>query len=127
VRGSNNLIGKYGLEELPVPFMAAWLSFCVSFTGAVIIYRVRFGHLPLRLPRLGIRWFSGTGICISAAILCMYSALSLGSVVTVSPIVAAFPIWTLIFSLALRHEVFSVKQILGVIVVVGGMVLIALR
>lgn len=127
VRGSNNLIGKYGLEELPVPFMAAWLSFCVSLTGSVIVYRVRFGHLPLRLPRGGVRWFGSTGLCISAAILCMYSALSLGSVVAVSPIVAAFPIWTLIFSLLLRHEVFSTRQILAVLVVVGGVVLIALR
>lgn len=127
VRGSNNLIGKYGLELLPVPFMAAWLSFCVSFTGSVALYRLRTGRLPLHLPRPGIRWFSYTGTCISAAILCMYTALSLGSVVAVSPVVSAFPIWTLALSLLLRQEVFSAKQVLGVLVVVAGVVLIAMR
>jgi drug/metabolite transporter (DMT)-like permease len=127
VRGSNNLIGKFGLDLLPVPFMAAWLSFSVSLTGAVIVYRVRNGRLPLRLPRQGLRWFSYTGTCISAAILCMYTALSLGSVVVVSPVVAAFPIWTLLFSLLLRQEIFNPKLVLGVLVVVSGVVLIALR
>lgn len=127
VRGSNNLIGKFGLDLLPVPFLAAWLSFAVSFSGAVIVYRVRHGHLPLRLPRHGLRWFSYTGTCISAAILCMYTALSLGSVVVVSPVVAAFPIWTLLFSLLLRQELFSPKLVLGVLVVVSGVVLIALK
>jgi drug/metabolite transporter (DMT)-like permease len=127
VRGSNNLIGKFGLGYLPIPFMAAWLSFLVSFTGAVIIYRVRMGRLPLRLPRLGVRWFSATGVMISAAILCMYTALSLGSVVVVSPIVAAFPVWTLLLSLLLRQEIFSFKILLGVLVAAGGVVLIALR
>ncbi|HEX7926973.1 MAG TPA: DMT family transporter [bacterium] len=127
VRGSNNLIGKYGLELLSVPFMAAWLSFCVSLTGSVTVYRVRHGALPLKLPKLGVRWFAVTGTCISCAILCMYTALSLGSVVVVSPIVAAFPIWTLIFSLLLRQEIFSLKVLAGVLVVVAGVVLIALR
>jgi drug/metabolite transporter (DMT)-like permease len=127
VRGSNNLMGKYGLELLPVPFMAAWLSFCVSFTGSVTLYRLRTGRLPLHLPRQGIRWFSYTGACISAAILCMYSALNLGSVVAVSPIISAFPVWTLALSLLLRQEVFSAKQVLGVLVVVAGVALIAIR
>jgi len=127
VRGSNNLIGKYGLELLPVPFMAAWLSFLVSFTGSVILYRFRKGVFPLNLPRLGLRWFASTGTIISAAILCMYTALSLGSVVVVAPVVAAFPVWTLLFSLLLKQEIFSPKLIVGVLVVVSGVVLIALR
>jgi drug/metabolite transporter (DMT)-like permease len=127
VRGSNNLIGKYGLGILPVPFMAAWLSFAVSLTGAVLVYRTRTGHLPLRLPRQGLRWFSMTGTLVGAAILCMYSALSLGSVAVVSPVVAAFPLFTLALSLLLRQEIFSVKMLLGVLVVITGIVLVGLK
>jgi drug/metabolite transporter (DMT)-like permease len=127
VRGSNNLIGKYGLDLLPVPFLAAWLSFVVSLAGSVMLYRFRKGAFPLHLPRQGLRWFAYTGTWISAAILCMYTALSLGSVVVVAPVVAAFPVLTLILSLLLKQEIFSGKLVLGVLVVVSGVVLIALR
>jgi drug/metabolite transporter (DMT)-like permease len=127
VRGSNNLMGKFGLDILPVPFMAAWLSFSVSGLGSVLIYRLRTGALPRSLPRGGLRWFSLTGAGISMAILCMYAALAGGQVVVIAPITAAYPVFTLLLSLLLRQEVLSGKIVLGTLVAVAGVVLISLK
>ncbi len=126
VRATNNLIGKVGLGLLPVPFMAAWVSFSVSLTGSVLVFRLRHGRLPLRLPREGLKWFSLTGLCITAAILCMYTALGRGQVAVVSPIISAYPILTLLGSLALGQEVLDWRIVTGVLITVGGVVLIGL-
>lgn len=126
IRGTNFLTGKFGLQLLPVPFMAAWISFTVSCTGSVLVYRVRKGRLPFDLAWGGVKWFGLTGCCISAAIFCMYFALSGGSVVTIGPIVAAYPLVTLILTLLLRQEILSWRVIVGTLIVVSGVVLISL-
>jgi drug/metabolite transporter (DMT)-like permease len=126
VRGTNTLTGKFGLNLLPVPFMAGWVSFTVSCTGSILVYRVRTGRFPSRLPRGGLKWFCMTGCCISIAISCMYYALSHGSVVVIGPIAASFPIFTLILTLLLRQELLSGRVILGTLIVVAGVVLIGM-
>jgi drug/metabolite transporter (DMT)-like permease len=125
IRGTNFLTGKVGLQLLPVPFMAAWISFLVSCIGSILFFRVRKGHLPLSLPRGGLKWFGLTGIFISTAIFCMYFALGQGSVVTVAPIVAAFPLFTLLLTLLLRQEAPSWRVILGTVIVVAGVILVS--
>ena len=125
IRGTNTLTGKFGLQILPVPFMAAWVSFMVSCTGSVLVYRVRKGRLPFDLARGGLKWFGLTGCCISAAIFCFYFALRGGSVVTIGPIVAAYPLVTLILTLLLRQEILSWRVMLGTVIVVAGVVLIS--
>lgn len=126
VRGTNSLTGKFGLQLLPVPFMAGWISFLMSLTGSLAVYRVRTGHLPLYLPRNALRWFSMTGCCISVAIICMYDALGRGSVVIIAPIVAAYPLFTLILTLILRQEILSWRVIAGTLIVVAGVILISI-
>ncbi len=126
VRGTNSLTGKFGLLILPVPFMAGWVSFMVSCTGSILVYRLRKGKLPLDLPKGGRKWFCMTGCCISVAIFCMYYALSHGSVVVIGPIVAAYPLVTLILTLLLHQEILSGRVILGTLIVVAGVVLISL-
>jgi drug/metabolite transporter, DME family len=126
VRGTHSLTGKIGLQMLPVPFMAGWISFLVSLTASVTVYTVRKGKLPLDLPREARKWFAMTGCCISVAIFCMYYALSQGSVVVIGPIVAAYPLVTMVLTLALRQEILSWRVISGTLIVVAGVVLISL-
>ena len=44
IRGTNHIVGKFGLEILPSPYFASLVSFTVSFAGAVLIYRYRVGR-----------------------------------------------------------------------------------
>lgn len=125
VRGLNHTIGKWGLETMPSPFMAAFVSFAVSFFCALTVYRVRTGTIALRIPRVGFGYFVLSGVVIALAILCMYGGLNLGRVVVVSPIIAAYPLFTLFTALLFREESLSAKIVAGVLLVVAGVILIS--
>jgi drug/metabolite transporter (DMT)-like permease len=125
VRGLNHTIAKWGLESMPNVFMAGFVSFSVSFCCALLVYRLRTGTLIVRLPRAGVGYFVATGVIIAVAILCMYGGLVTGQVVVVSPIIAAYPLFTLSTALIVKQETLSAKLAAGVLLVVGGVVLIS--
>ena len=70
-------------------------------------------------------WFALTGILNGVAVLCLYHALSTGAVVLVSPIVATYPLFTLMLSaLVLREERMSGTLIAGVALTVAGVIVL---
>ena len=125
VRGLNQNVGKAGLRLLPNPFMAAWVSFTLAFALSLLGYRIRKGTFPLRIPLPGLVYCSIGGVCIAAAILLMYGALNVGDVVLVTPIVAAYPVFTLLAAFLFKQERLSVRTVLGVSITVLGVVLIS--
>ena len=125
VRGLNHTLGKFGLESMPNVFMAGFVSFSVSFCCALLVYRLRTGTLIVRLPRAGLGYLVATGAVIAVAIVCMYGGLVTGQVVVVSPIIAAYPLFTLLTALIFKQERLTTKLALGVLLVVGGVVLIS--
>ena len=127
IRGVNHTIGKFGLSLMPNPFMAAFVSFTVAFLGAVLVYRLRTGNLPkpFQLHRTGFWIFSFTGVLIGIAIWCMYGALFTGSVSVASPIISAFPMFTMLAAIIFKQETVSRRIVAGVCVVVLGVVLIS--
>jgi uncharacterized membrane protein len=127
IRGANHNIGKFGLQLLPSPYFASLVSFTVSFVGAIMIYRFRIGSLPTRLPMQSIMWSGLAGICIAMGVLSMYSALHYGRVVVVSPIIATFPLFTLLINLLFRQERFRLSILVGVVLVVGGVIWISIQ
>ena len=126
VRGLNHTIGKWGLETMPNVFMASFVSFSVSFCGALLVYRLRTGSLVVRIPRAGLGYFVLTGMFIAVAVLCMYGGLATGRVVVVSPIIAAYPVFTLLTALMFKQESLTLKLAAGVLLVVGGVALVSL-
>ena len=125
VRGLNHTIGKWGLESMPNPVMASFVSFTVSLACSLLVYRLRTGSLIVRLPRAGAGYFIAAGTMIGVAVVCMYAGLATGSVVIVSPIIAAYPLFTLLTALAFKQESLSTKLALGVVLVVSGVALIS--
>lgn len=127
IRGVNHNLGKFGLEMLPSPYFASLVSFTVSFIGSVLIYRLRIGSLPFILPLRGLMWSGFAGALITMGVLSMYSALNDGRVVVVSPIIATFPVFTLIISLLFRQERFRRRILAGVVLVMGGVIWICIQ
>lgn len=125
VRGLNHTLGKWGLESMPNVFMAGFVSFSVSFCCALVFYRLRTGTLMVQLPRAGLGYCVLSGALIAVAIVCMYGGLMTGQVVVVSPIIAAYPLFTLMTALLFKQERLSAKLALGVLLVVGGVALIS--
>jgi transporter family protein len=126
VRGLNHTIGKWGLETMPNVFMASFVSFSGSFCGALLVYRLRTGSLVVRIPRAGLGYFVLTGMIIAVAVLCMYGGLATGRVVVVSPIIAAYPVFTLLTALMFKQESLTLKLAAGVLMVVSGVALVSL-
>ncbi len=126
VRGLNHTIGKWGLETMPNVFMAGFVSFSVSLCGALLVYRLRTGTLVVRIPRAGLGYLVLTGVIIAVAVLCMYCGLAAGRVVVVSPIIAAYPVFTLLTALMFKQESLTLKLAAGVLLVVGGVALVSL-
>lgn len=125
IRGINHIIGKVGIDLLPNPFMAGFCSFAVSFILLGAVYRWRRGRWPGRLPRPGLICFCITGLCVALGAGFLYMALLVGTVTVVAPIVASFPVFTLLVAAALRDERITGKVLSGVALVVVGVVVIS--
>ena len=125
IRGVNHVIGKIGIDLLPNPFMAGFCSFAVSFVILTAVYRWRRGRWPSKLPRPGLICFVVTGLCVALGIGLLYTALLVGTVTVVAPIVASFPVFTLLVAAVVGDERITGKVLAGVALVVVGVVVIS--
>jgi drug/metabolite transporter (DMT)-like permease len=123
LRALAQVLSKAGLALWPNPFAAALAGYTVS-SAAVWTTAFGRGSRP-QFNRHGILWFAVTGILNGVAVLCMYHALNTGAVVLVSPIVATYPLFTLMLSaLLLREERMSGMLIAGVALTVAGVIML---
>lgn len=125
IRALNQTLTAWGLGLMPNPPMAAFTSFAVAALGSTLMYRLRFSGWPLPMARAGALHFALAGACVAVAIVCMFAALGAGRVVTVSPIVASYPLFTLLTALVLREEQLRIPVLQGVLLVVAGVVLVS--
>lgn len=124
LRALAQVLSKAGLALWPNPLAAALVGYTVS-SAAVWASALgqRAGNPAFK--RRGVAWFAVTGILNGAALLCLYHALNAGPVYLVSPIVATYPVFTLMLSAAvLREERMSGALIAGVALTVAGVVLL---
>ena len=125
IRGVSHVTGKVGLDLLPNPFMAGFCTFGVSFAILATVYRWRRRRWPTRIPRRGIVCFGTTGLCVSLGIGLLYTALLLGTVTVVAPIVATYPVFTLLAAATLGDERITRYLLGGVGLVVVGVAVIS--
>ena len=70
-------------------------------------------------------FFALVGLSNGFAVLCWVQSLALGSVSLISPIVACYPVFTLLFGAVLmRRTAIAGNQIVGVILTVTGIVML---
>ena len=126
LRALAQVLSKAGLALWPNPFAAALVGYTVS---SAAVWAVALGRSTrLEFNRRGAIWFAVTGILNGVAVLCLYRALSTGAVVLVSPIVATYPLFTLMLSaLALREERLSGMLITGVALTVAGVIVLLVQ
>ena len=82
------------------------------------------GAIP-EIEYRGALWFAAVGLCNGLSVLAMYAALEYGPVTIVSPLIAGYPLVTLLLSRAfLRKEDVGPQLIVGVAGAVCGVVLL---
>ena len=125
IRSLNSNLSKLALRTLPHPIMGGLVTFGVSLLEALILHGVSRRKLSLAIPLPGLIWCGISGVNSAFAVYFFLSALNLGEVVLVSPIVTTAPLFTLITALVFRQERFSPRAALGVFVVVAGVILVS--
>jgi drug/metabolite transporter (DMT)-like permease len=126
IRGSGHVVTKLGYGELAQPFFASLVGNTVS---AIVVLA---GHLLQgRTLSGGLRahkWFIVGGLLNGLSIYSLNSALELGTVVTVMPITAATPVFTMLLGLLVfRRETITWRTVLTIALVVPGVLLVIMR
>jgi drug/metabolite transporter (DMT)-like permease len=82
------------------------------------------GRIPI-IDHRGVLWFGAVGLCNGLSVLAMYGALEYAPVAIISPLIASYPLVTLLLSRAfLRKEDLRPPLIAGVTATVCGVILL---
>jgi len=96
VRGLVQPAVKVGLADWPNPFAAVSIGYVVSALVVLAVNGLRRRGWPVAYDRKGWKWFALVGLCNGAAVFFLYQALALGPVIQVAPLVASYPVVTLL-------------------------------
>jgi drug/metabolite transporter (DMT)-like permease len=128
LRSLAQVLSKAGLALWPNPYVAALTGYTVSTLfvwGAGLL--VAGGRAPA-FNRRGVAWFAVTGALNGSAVLALYYALTTGPVQVVAPVVATYPLYTLLFSaIFLKRERLDARTVGGVVLTVAGVILLLAR
>jgi drug/metabolite transporter (DMT)-like permease len=117
LRGIVQVVAKAGLALWPSPFAASLIGYSVSTVTVSLAARGR----QRGRGRGALLWFMATGLLNGLAVLVMYAALSAAPVSLVAPLVAGYPLVTVLLGAAvLREERLSVRSLAGALLIVGG-------
>ena len=125
VRASGHAVTKLGLEDVPSPSFAVLVSNTVSLVIASAAFRIE--GRPITGNRKSIGWFVASGIAAAISLHFLNSALQIGELVAVVPIVSATPVFTMLLGLfVFRREKFSWRMVATIALVVPGVMLVAI-
>jgi drug/metabolite transporter (DMT)-like permease len=125
IRGVIQPVVKLGFAWWPNPIAAVVVSYTVSSAVLIVAALTRAGGTVPEIDRRGALWFAAVGLCNGLSVLAMYGALASGPVTIVSPLIAGYPLVTLLLSrVFLATEDVGPQLIAGVAGVVSGVVLL---
>ena len=123
VRASGHAGTKLGLEEVASPSFAVLVSTTVSLVVATIAFRIESRTFTGDLG--SHKWFIAAGIAAGLSLHFLNSALQMGTLVAVVPIVSASPIFTMLLGyFVFKREVITWQTIAAMVLVVGGVILV---
>ncbi len=134
IRSFGHAVNKVGMGFIPDPYFATLMGFSTSALVTVCVQTVRSrkmaargedGGFTLRGP--GPAWFMIGGTMFAIAVLSLNQALMLGEIVTVAPIVACNPVFTLLLSIFIfRRERITLRTVLALSLVLPSVVAVVL-
>jgi drug/metabolite transporter (DMT)-like permease len=127
LRGLAQTGAKAGLLLWANPFAASLIGYLVSSAAVFGAAHARSGG-GREAGSKGKRWFMATGVINGAAMLLMYGALARAPVSTVAPVIAAYPLVTVLGSaLFLREERLRPQMIAGALITVLAIAWLAMH
>ena len=127
LRALGHALTKLGLNIVPDPLFAGLVSYTVSLMialGTTVVWRKSATASLNWTP--GLLWFFFGGIVNGISIWSLNTALNLGEVVKIIPIVALSPVFTLLLGLfVFRRETLTLQIVLALLLIVPGVILVA--
>ena len=128
VRSVGHVLSKIGMASIPDPYFAGLVAFSVSALVMIAVHRIRPGAHPVEWRRAEPYWFVAAGVIMGISVISLNTALLGGQIVTVIPIVACSPVFTMVLSIVVfRREKLTARIVLAVFLVVPSVVFIALN
>ena len=125
VRGFIQPSIKVGLAIWPSPFAAVLTSYLISSLIIVGANRLQSGRFLAIAPLRGHLWFVLIGVLNGLAVLLLYAALANGPVALVAPLVATYPLVTIVGSMLLHGRIEGGSWLaIGVALTVLGVMLL---
>jgi uncharacterized membrane protein len=125
VRGIVPPIAKLALQIWPSPLWASLIGYIMSSIVVLAVQRVRKGSFIEQAPWSGRLWFAVTGISNGLSALTLFVAVRNGPVTLVAPLVAVYPLVTVVLSaIMLRHITITGRIVVGTMLTVVGVVLV---
>jgi len=127
IRGLVQPAIKLGLQRWHNPIAAVVIGYTVSSVVLMLAALVPGQRFERGFDLRGALGFAAVGLCNGSAVLSMYAALDRGPVTLVAPVVAAYPLVTLLISFAVsKRERIDAPLTAAVTATVGGVVLLLL-
>lgn len=127
IRSVGHGITKIGMVEVPDPYFAAMIGASVSFVVTFTLWAAKGERKPINFNTTGPYWFMSAGCIYGIALICLNTALLYGEMITVVPIVASAPIFSMLMSIIVfRRERVTVRIFIAVGIVMTSVVLISL-
>lgn len=126
--GVSGILIKPAVREIGVPFIGAFVSYAVAFlVMASLLARKGRREQLFQLNRSSSILIAVAGVFSSTGQLLRFAALSSSPVSLVQPLAGTFVLYILLFSFLLNRniEVFSLKVIIGMVLVVAGTFLLS--
>ena len=126
VRASGHAGTKIGLEEVASPWFAVLVGNTVSLVVMAVAFRVEgrtfTGDWSCH------KWFVAAGIAAGLSLHFLNSALQMGTLVSVVPIVSASPVFTVLLGyLVFRREIITWQTLAAIALVVPGVILVVMN
>lgn len=124
IRAVGHAVTKTGLVEVPSASFAVMVSNTVSLAVALIAFKIQ--ARPFVGTRRSILWFLASGIANALSLQFLNSALQVGDLISVVPIVSATPVFTMVMGyLWFGREIISTRTLVTIALIVPGVVLVA--
>jgi uncharacterized membrane protein len=124
IRAVGHAVTKVGLVEVPSASFAVMVSNTVSLAVALVAFKAQ--SRPFVGTRQGIGWFVASGFANALSLQFLNSALQVGDLVSVIPIVSATPVFTMVMGyLWFGREIISTRTLVTIALIVPGVILVA--
>ena len=127
LRALAHAVTKLGLDVVPEPLFAGLVGYSVSLLVGLIVASVQHSRIiPSVRWSPGMAWFLIGGIINGISLWSLNTALQIGQVITVVPVVSVSPVISFLLGYFIfRKERFTSRIVIAIVLIVPAIVIIA--